>query len=117
MIGSRFRLFLTIVVLGAFLGVSMAEAIAMPRALTGGTASMAGMDMPDCANMKMPMPCKDPNTLCLGTVCIPVISFLAPVPSTPAAQAWTRNIYEGRLALVLHGRTIAPALEPPILLG
>ncbi len=75
---------------------------------------MAGMDMPDCADMKMPMPCKDPNALCLGAVCIPMISFFAPLSIVPATRAWTMSAYEGRLIAVLQGRKIAPALEPPI---
>lgn len=117
MVWRRLRKCLVLVTMGAFLALSMAEAMAMPRDLTGDAAAMASMDMPDCADMKMPVPCKDPNTLCLGAVCIPMISFLAPISSTLSAQAWTRNVYEGRLAFILHGRTIAPALEPPILVG
>jgi hypothetical protein len=103
--------------MAAFFAFSMAEAIAMPRALTGSAVGMAAMDMPDCADMKMPVPCKDPNTLCLGAVCIPMISVVAPASMVSVARAWALNAYEGRLAPVLQGRTIAPALEPPILIG
>lgn len=89
----------------------------MPRELTGAGAgmSMMEMDMPDCANMKKPMPpCKDPNSLCLGAICIPVTGFLAPASTDYVARAWTISSYEGRLCQLLQGRTIAPALEPPI---
>ncbi len=103
--------------MAAFFALAMAEAVAMPRALTGSASGMAAMDMPDCADMKMPVPCKDPNILCLGAVCIPMISFLAPASTAPVSRAWTMSAYEGRLAPVLHGRNIAPALEPPILIG
>jgi len=98
----------------AFFALSMAEAVAIPRALSGNASGMAAMDMPDCADMKMPVPCKDPNTLCLGAVCIPMINFFAPASTAPATRAWTMSAYEGRLAPILHGRTIVPALEPPI---
>lgn len=110
------HVWIVVLVMAAFFALSMAEGIAMPRDLKGETA-VATTNMPDCDGMKMPMPCKDPDTLCLGAVCIPLISFLAPMSSPPAVQAWTRNIYEGRLAAVLYGRTIVPALEPPIRLG
>lgn len=100
--------------MGAFLALSMAEAIAMPRDLMSNGAGMSSMDVSDCANMKMPMPCKDPNAVCLGAVCIPMVSFLAPAPSGHVTQAWTRAAYESRLVIVLRGRTVAPDLEPPI---
>jgi hypothetical protein len=73
--------------------------------------------MMDCANMKMPMPCKDPNALCLGAICIPMISFGTPVSASPVTQIWTRQVYDGRLLAILQGRSIAPDLEPPIFAG
>lgn len=113
----RVRQILAFVLIGAFFALSMAEAVAMPQSLAKSAAGMAMTDMPDCANMKMPMPCKDPNALCLGAVCIPMISFSAPAPLNQIALAWTRQAYEGRLLAILSGRSIAPALEPPILVG
>lgn len=106
-----------VLLMTAFFALSMAEAIALPRASHGDASGMAGMDMSDCADMKMPVPCKDPNTRCLGAVCIPMISFLAPLATAPATRAWTASAYEGRLAQVLQGRNISPALEPPIFVG
>ncbi len=114
MVWHRLRNCLVLLTMGAFLALSMAEAIAMPRELTSNGTGMASRDMSDCADMKMPIPCKDPNTVCLGAVCIPMISFLAPAPSGHLTQAWTRAAYEGRLIMVLRGRTVAPDLEPPI---
>lgn len=113
----RVRQVLAFVLIGAFFALSMAEAVAMPQALAKTAGGMAMTDMPDCANMKMPMPCKDPNALCLGAVCIPVISFSAPTSLHQVAIAWTRQAYEARLLAILSGRSIAPALEPPILAG
>lgn len=112
---SRVRSWFVLLLMGAFFALSMAEAVAMPRALAGQPAGMSGMDMPDCADMKMPLPCKDPNTLCLGAVCIPAINFFAAAPSAPIERAWSRSVYDGRLLVVMEGRSIAPALEPPIL--
>lgn len=113
MIWRQLRNCLVLVTMGAFLALSMAEAVAMPRELTGNGAGMATMNMSDCANMKMPVPCKDPNAGCLGAVCIPMISFLAPALSGPLTQEWTTSPYEGRLAIVMQGRSIAPDLGPP----
>jgi hypothetical protein len=106
-----------LLLMAAFFTLSMAEAIAMPRALTGNASGTAAMDMPDCADMKMPVPCKDPKTLCLGAICIPMISFFAPASTAPVSRTWTMSVYDGRLAPVLQGRSIAPALEPPIFVG
>ncbi|MHB1207347.1 MAG: hypothetical protein ACYCZX_17395 [Rhodospirillaceae bacterium] len=103
-----------LVLLVAFFALSMAEALAMPRELTGKTSDMAAMNMPDCADMKMPIPCKDPNTRCLGAICIPMISFFAPASAVSVTRAWTSSVYTVRLLDILRGRTIAPALEPPI---
>ena len=111
----RFRQILSVLLIGAFFTLSMAEAVAMPQALTKNASGMAMMDMPDCAAMKMPVPCKDPNALCLGAVCIPMISFWTPVSPSLISHAWSKQAYEGRLLAILHGRTIAPDLEPPIL--
>lgn len=113
----RLRNCLILLLMGAFFALSMAEAIAMPRGLQGGQDGMAGMNMPDCADMKMPVPCKDPNTLCLGAICIPGINFFAALPTVSIERAWTRSAYDGRLLVVLEGRSIAPALEPPIVVG
>ncbi|MGE3476051.1 MAG: hypothetical protein AB7H70_09615 [Rhodospirillaceae bacterium] len=113
----RFRQFLKVLIIGAFFALSMAEAVAMPQVLSKSASGMAMMDMPDCANMKMPVPCKDPNALCLGAVCIPMISFWTPSSASPVTQAWTRQAYDGRLLAILEGRSIVPDLEPPIFAG
>ncbi len=113
----RVRQFLAFVLIGAFFTLSMAEAIAMPQMLTKTADGVAMSDMPDCAKMKMPVPCKDPNALCLGAVCIPMISFSAPTSFTQITQAWTRQAYEAPLTAILYGRAIAPDLEPPIAAG
>jgi hypothetical protein len=115
MCATRVRSWFVLLLIGAFFTLSMAEAVAMPQALAGQPAGMSGMDMPDCADMKMPVPCKDPNTLCLGAICIPTINFFAAAPTALIERAWTRSVYDGRLLVVLEGRAIAPALEPPIL--
>ncbi len=115
MLQYRAKPWFVLVLLAAFFALSMAEAVAMPRELTGKATDMAAMNMPDCANMKMPMPCKDPNTRCLGAVCIPMISFLAPVFPVAVTRAWTSRAYTVPLSDILRGRTIAPAFEPPIL--
>lgn len=113
----RFRQLLTAVIIGAFFALSMAEAMALPQALTTNASGMAMIDMPDCAATKMAVPCKDANALCLGTVCIPMISFWTPASASPIIQTWSKQVYNGCLLAILHGRTIAPTLEPPILAG
>ncbi len=117
MIAKRARSWFVLLLMGAFFALSMAEAVAMPQGVIGHGAEMSGMDMPDCADMKMPIPCKDPNALCLGAVCIPAISFFAALPTASIERAWTRRAYDGRVLVVLEGRSISPALEPPIVVA
>src|SRR5688500_17273632 len=99
----RARKLFVLVLIGAFFALSMAEAVAMPRELSKNAAGMAMMDMPDCTDMKMPVPCEDPNTRCLGSVCIPMMSFWTPASGGPFVQAWARRAYDGRLTAMLHG--------------
>jgi hypothetical protein len=108
------RQILTLLIVTAYIGATMLPAAPGYAANTGmNHAAMGGMmhheDRPGDK-----MPCKGMLPGCIGDLgCIFLVSLPAPDLTLVGMTAWSSVSYDNALQ-GLHGRTIKPALGPPI---
>jgi hypothetical protein len=108
------RQILTLLIVTAYIGATMLQA-APGYAATAETrhAATGGM-MPDHQNPADKMPCKDMPPGCITDLgCIFLVSLPTPDLTLVGVTAWLSVSYDNA-SQGLHGRTIKPALGPPI---
>jgi hypothetical protein len=111
------RRILALLVVTAYLGATMLH-VAPAFAANAGThgSSMAGMTHdPDGQNDKMPCKGMLPNCM-IDIGCIFLVSVPTPDPDLFTPTSWSSVMYDSA-SDALHGRTIKPALGPPISLA
>jgi len=105
------RRILALLIVTAYLGATMLQV-----ANAGMSSSMAGMmHKPDGQNDKMPCKGMLPNCM-IDIGCIFVVSVPTPDPDLFTPTSWSSVMYDSA-SDALHGRTIKPALGPPISLA
>jgi hypothetical protein len=111
------RWLLALLIVTAYLGATMLQ-IAPTSAANAGMdgSSVAGMaHEPDGQNDKMP--CKGMLPSCMIDIgCLFLVSVPTPNLDLFTPTSWSSVIY-GNASDSLHGRTIKPALDPPISLA
>lgn len=105
------RRWLVVALVSAFVGMSMLPAIS--QAL----ATDSPMTMTDCEGCPDEMPCDGSEAPCLANFGCVVLSTYLPTESSVARLAYRSASVHAAAVAPLHGRSIAPNLEPPILLA
>jgi hypothetical protein len=111
------RRFLAVLIVTAYLGATMLQVAPTYAANAGmSSSSTAGMmHEPDGQNDKMPCKGMLPNCM-IDIGCIFLVSVPTPDLDLFTPTSWSSVIYDSA-SDALHGRTIKPALGPPIFLA
>ena len=112
-----FRRLLALLIVTAYLGATMTEAAAMAPSAMG---AMMGAGMVQQQNdASDPMPCEGKVVpRCVTDLgCIFLLSLPTPPDLSPSTTAYWSSVTYATAAGFLHGRSIKPALGPPILLA
>jgi hypothetical protein len=110
------RRLLALLIVTAYLGPTMPQVAPTYAANAGMTTPLAGlMHEPDGQNDKMPCKGMPPN--CMTDIgCIFLVTVPTPDLDLVTRTSWSSVIYDNA-SDTLHGRTIKPALGPPISLA
>ena len=108
------RQILTLLIVTAYIGATTLQAVpSYAAAAEMNHAAMGGM-MHDQDNPGDKMPCKGMLPGCISDLgCIFLVCLSAPHLTLVGVTAWSSVSYDNALP-GLHGRTIKPALGPPI---
>jgi hypothetical protein len=110
------RRLLALLIVTAYLGATMLQVAPTYAANAGMSNPMAGM-MHEQDGQGDKMPCKGMLPGCVTDLgCIFLISLPAPNVTLFTVTAWSSVIYSGS-SQSLRGRSIKPAIGPPIFLG
>lgn len=96
-------------VLGAFLCAGLGQ-----WTMSADAAPMAGLTMTMDSGGGMPMPCKSSLPNCVSDIgCIFMVALPAAFVPTMTQLTWSRLTYQNTIS-VLAGRSLEPAIGPPI---
>ena len=105
------RRFFALLIVSAYLSATILAA--MPNANAAAVEMGSGM-MHQQNGTSHEMPCKGKMPTCMTELgCVFMVGLPAPDLVASTSIAWSRVVYSGSLD-PLHGRTIRPALGPPI---
>ena len=111
------RRVLTLLIVTAYVGATMLQGVPRSAAMTGMSHTASGGEMHHQGSPGDQMPCKGMLPGCVGDLgCIFLVSLPAPDLTLVTATVWSSVSYDST-SQGLRGRTVKPALGPPILLA